>query len=108
MYCPNCGKENSDEQKFCRSCGLTLQTISQAMADELPPTTTDERRVESVSWLQKGWQNPLIYALLLILLGIIITLIGNKGFSDSKVGDIGTIISLAGVGLLGFKGVLLM
>ena len=30
MYCPNCGKTNSPEQRFCRSCGLGLEKIVQS------------------------------------------------------------------------------
>lgn len=37
MFCPNCGKENSTEQKFCRGCGLELQKIIQSLA-ELEPS----------------------------------------------------------------------
>ena len=36
MYCPNCGKENSTEQKYCRACGLELEKIVQSMI-ELEP-----------------------------------------------------------------------
>ena len=37
MYCPNCGKTNSAEQKFCRACGLSLDKVVQSLAEQLPP-----------------------------------------------------------------------
>jgi len=36
MFCPNCGKENQAEQKFCRSCGLKLDAVVQVVADQFP------------------------------------------------------------------------
>lgn len=36
MYCPNCGNQNSADQKFCRSCGLGLQKVVQTLSEQLP------------------------------------------------------------------------
>lgn len=36
MYCPNCGKQTSPEQKFCRACGLGLDKIAQSLGEQLP------------------------------------------------------------------------
>lgn len=36
MFCPNCGGENKSEQNFCRTCGLKLDAISQAVAEQKP------------------------------------------------------------------------
>jgi hypothetical protein len=36
MFCPNCGGENRSEQNFCRTCGLKLDAITQAVAEQRP------------------------------------------------------------------------
>jgi zinc ribbon protein len=42
MYCPNCGKTNSAEQKFCRSCGLSLEKTVQSLVEQLPALESDK------------------------------------------------------------------
>ena len=42
MYCPNCGKENSAEQSFCRSCGLSLEKAVQSLTEQLPALELDK------------------------------------------------------------------
>jgi hypothetical protein len=32
MFCPACGRENSNEKKFCASCGTNLEAVSQALS----------------------------------------------------------------------------
>ena len=31
MYCPKCGTENAETNKFCRACRENLKVVSQAM-----------------------------------------------------------------------------
>lgn len=108
MYCPNCGKENSEGRRFCRSCGLSLSAIGSVMNGEVQSTRTSENSSQPLSRMQAAWQNPFFYALLLIVLGIIIGAAGNRLLSSEITSDIGTIIALLGVGLLGLKGVMLV
>ena len=100
------------EQRFCCSCGLSLLRISHALAHELSATESVGKSVESsveeVSREQKGWQNPFLYGLLIIMLGLIIAIFGKMILVEKLVSDIGVVIALLGVGLLGSKGVLIM
>jgi hypothetical protein len=32
MFCPNCGRDNTIERKFCASCGTNLIVVSQALS----------------------------------------------------------------------------
>jgi len=41
MLCPRCGSNQSDEIKFCTSCGTNLQAVRNAL-----DTHTPERRVD--------------------------------------------------------------
>jgi zinc-ribbon domain len=36
MYCPKCGTENAETNKFCRACRGNLKVVSQAMKQRLP------------------------------------------------------------------------
>src|SRR5262245_7631913 len=35
MYCPKCGTQNIDTAKFCRSCGIDVSSVLQAMTGRL-------------------------------------------------------------------------
>ena len=107
MYCPNCGRDNSNEQRFCRSCGLSLQIIFHTLANTPPASESDDVSIE-IKREQKLWQNLLMYGFLMLTLGIIIVIFGKTLLGEQLVADIGTIMAFLGIGLLGFKGVSLM
>jgi hypothetical protein len=41
MFCPNCGKTNANDQRFCRSCGFSLEKTLQSLIEQLPATELD-------------------------------------------------------------------
>ncbi len=104
MYCPNCGKDNSNEQRFCRSCGLSLQTISQVLVNELSANKLDDGSIEIVKREQKKWHNPLMYGFLMLILGSTIIFFGRTVLGEQLIADIGTVIAFLGIIIFGYKG----
>jgi hypothetical protein len=61
MYCPRCAKENDEDARFCRQCGLNLRLIPEAL--------------EGTSSIRKatvGWLRPAGLALVGILFGAVV------------------------------------
>jgi hypothetical protein len=83
MYCPNCGKTNSGEQRFCRSCGLSLEKVVQSLVEQLPAADIDrnlrERQRKVDLWAKILATGGISLFVLAVLWGIIYEIIIVKG-----------------------------
>ena len=52
MYCPNCGTKTSEDQNFCRACGLGLEKIALSLNEQLP-TRVDRSLLEQKERFEK-------------------------------------------------------
>lgn len=43
MYCPRCATQNTDDTKYCRSCGSNLSLVPQALTGQLPQQRSRRR-----------------------------------------------------------------
>ena len=43
MFCPNCGSQNADGTKFCRTCGANLSLVPQALTGQLTEDRHERR-----------------------------------------------------------------
>ena len=42
MFCPKCATQNLDGAKFCRSCGVNVSLVPQALSGQLPVAASDD------------------------------------------------------------------
>ena len=58
MFCPNCGQENDDANKFCKGCGINLSAGENASADVPTANDVSQNATEVQSNEQVNLHNP--------------------------------------------------
>lgn len=88
MFCPNCGANNSTEQKFCRSCGLNLEKTAENLLLQIPSAESAkllkrERNLEKFGNIVFGGFGVVLLVGIIAIIYLIITkviLSGNSVF----------------------------
>src|SRR3982751_5917344 len=102
MNCSKCGLQSLPGQKFCRSCGASLQMITRPLAESA--TISDlERRPAIIFKDEKQRANKLIlWGFIIMFIGVAIGIIGKKLMHEEIVTVVGILVSLAGMFLTAY------
>ena len=95
MHCPGCGTEASKNQKFCRSCGMGLQMISQAVAKHLSTADFSGPPVEREAIKQRR-MSTLLWGMAAVFVGMALIVVGKQFPDHDWIGLIGVLVLLLG------------
>jgi hypothetical protein len=93
MICPNCGLHLATKQKFCRSCGTSLQAITQRLPE---PPADRELQPAKISRPQ-ATNSLLLWGMIVMFLGAATGVIGKMMMHDQMVTLVGVLASLVGM-----------
>ena len=102
MTCVKCGALAPANQKFCRSCGASLELTTQPLS---PAGSLSETKTASNPRYEGGRQSGngyLLVGMILLFLGVAIGVIGKKLLYQDVVTVVGVLISLLGMFLTVF------
>jgi zinc-ribbon domain len=96
MICPKCGLQTLPEQKFCRSCGASLQAITQRLPEDT--TVTGPNTPAIIIREQMHGANRLVqWGFIVMFVGAVIGVVGKMLMHDQVVTLVGVLLSLAGM-----------
>jgi uncharacterized Zn finger protein (UPF0148 family) len=77
MHCPDCGTKASEGQKFCRTCGFSLEKVEQLIADQKAAATEQTTKATAAlsdDWLRRleKWAARALFALGGLLVGLML------------------------------------
>src|SRR6185295_6793008 len=86
MHCPSCGTDTTLDQRFCRSCGMGLETVSKLVAEHSSPEMLKVEKSLSKKASQQRMYNSLKWGMMAFILGmamifLVKTLGLGKGFN---------------------------
>src|SRR5215510_12934554 len=84
MYCPKCGTENAETNKFCRACRENLKVVSQAMKQRLPVVLASklDQLLDSRS---ERFRRDSVLSFLIGLIFLVAKLSGSGAFGNSNL-----------------------
>src|SRR5215210_256926 len=100
MNCPKCGLQALPDQKFCRSCGDSLQMVTQPLAEHATVSHLDRTPAIVSKHVKQRANSPALWGFIIMFIGVAIGVIGKMLMQEEMVTVIGVLLSLAGMFLV--------
>ena len=102
MICPNCGRGNVAEKKYCPSCGLKLEAIAQALAQEQAQLQGHDNALKFSD--PKERRGPSVFAVgfFAVIFGLLLAFVGGAILANNIVANTGVITMILGMAGVGY------
>jgi hypothetical protein len=101
MNCPNCELPPLPGQRFCRSCGTSLEAITQPLADATLPDRDNTPAILFKGEKQRS-SRLVLWGFIMMFIGVAIGVTGKKLMHEEIVTFVGILVSLAGMFLTAY------
>lgn len=102
MNCPGCGLQTLTDQKFCRSCGASLQMTTRPLVDHA--TVSDLKGVPAVIFRneERRVSRMVLWGFIMMFIGVAFGATGKMIMHNEIVTVVGILVSLAGMFLTAY------
>jgi len=97
MNCPKCGLQSLSDQKFCRSCGASLQIITRPLAEQSTVSDLETTPAIIVNHEERPRNGLVLWAFIMMFIGVAIGIVGKMLLHQDIVTVVGVLVSLAGM-----------
>jgi len=86
MFCPACGSNNSTDQRFCRKCGLNLESSAKSLVEQFSASQREdldsrEHRIEKFGQVAFG---GFVFVIAIVVLGLVYAILDRMVFSGNN------------------------
>jgi hypothetical protein len=102
MNCPKCGLQILPGQKFCRSCGDSLQMMTQPLAEYAAVSNPERTPAITSPGEQPRTNRLMLCGFIIMFMGVAMGIIGKKLLHQEIVTVVGVLVALAGMFLVAY------
>jgi len=97
MNCHKCGLQTLPDQRFCRSCGESLQMNTQPLAEHATVIELERRPANILKDEKQRASSLMLWGFIIMFIGVVVGIIGKKLVHQDLVTVVGALVSIAGM-----------
>lgn len=100
MHCPSCGVETTLEQRYCRSCGMDLETVSKLVASHSSPEALKLEKALTRKADQQRMYQSLKWGMIFLIFGMAVLTTVKTLALDKTFNLFGALLLFISMGLM--------